>query len=194
VQHVPQESKAEQKIIKRNEEQSAKVAEGREKKRIYDRFPVELGGRELALSLCPLGLASKEEGDRVGIDMSSWVPFVKKSSSSSYGDDEALIHWPRTSPSLEASSGLNEHSVPFSACNLKSSLSDLFPLLPLLGVASTSASPFAGKATEFRGVCVACVSESFSINDRSQSSLCEPLECKESWDMENSTEVSKLCE
>lgn len=105
-------------------------------------------------------------------------------------------HPDKTSASLDASSGLNRHSVPFSACSLSSSLNDLFPFVPAGPFGVASASPFAGNATELRGVFVfvsisVVKSPSFTINERSQSSFCDPFECRESWDMENSVAASE---
>jgi len=77
----------------------------------------------------------------------------KNSSSSSYGEEPEFIHCPKTSSSRAASSCVKWTLVPFSACNLSSSLSVRFPepvRLPPCGAGGTSglevssASPWEG--------------------------------------------------
>lgn len=73
-----------------------------------------------------------------------------------------LTHWPNTSATVDASSALKLQSVPFSACSLRSSLNDLFPLPTRLLTPFASAVVLPGvasslieKITELRGVVVA---------------------------------------
>lgn len=128
--------------------------------------PAELGGREFEFSLRPRGRASGAEARDLfdGIDRSS-CERAKKSSSSSYGDEDALIwqleqmcetivmricqqnggivfktqltHCPSTSATRDASSWLNFSSVPSCACNRNSSLSERLPGIGVLADFST---------------------------------------------------------
>ena len=122
-----------------------------------------------------------------------WAKEFKRRACKMFRVDESkrggiFTHWPKTSATLLASSGLNLTLVPFSAWSLNNSLIDLFSVLSGFGDIGRpgvwSWLPSAGNNTEFRGVVVE-VMEFISNEERSQSSW-DDEEDRESWDRERS--------